>query len=459
MSEPAAPSPSQDGLPTPRRYFAIFLLLAAMVVVVLDGTMANVALPSIAAAFGADASSTVLVVSSYQLAVLIALLPCGALGEIYGPRRVLLIGITVFTVMSAACALAWNLPVLVLARFFQGLGAGAVMALTMMNMRFVVPQRRMGTIIGFNAMTVSISIATGPALAGAVLSIASWQWLFAINIPLGLIILLGGRLLAHTPGVNRVLNAATVLTSTVMFILFFVGADRITRAPLVGVLLIAAAAACLLLLLRRERSSATPLIPTDLLSMPRFGIAVIASVACFSGQMLSYIAIPFYLQHTLGMSAALAGLYMMPWPIATVIVAPIAGWLADRVRAAILCTIGGLLFAVGLLIAGLSPPDPRAILFLIGTVFAGAGFGLFQTPNNRTLLLSAPRARAGAAGAMQGTARLSGQTIGAIIMSIVFATTSEASAPNIALVIAAVCVTVSALASFSRLRFETPKAT
>lgn len=431
--------------------------MTAMVVVVMDGTMVNVALPSIAASFRAEASSTVLVVSSYQLAVLIALLPCGALGEIYGPRRVFLIGIAVFTTASATCAFAWNLPVLVGARFVQGLGGGALMSLTMMNMRHVVPHRQLGTIIGFNAMTVSILIAAGPTVAGAILSVASWQWLFAINIPLGLTILLAGKVLAPTPGTGRPLHVATVLTSALMFILFFVGADRVTRTPLVGALLIAAAAGCLFVLLHIERDSKTPLIPTDLLASPPFRIAAIASVTCFTGQMLSYIAIPFYLQHTLNMSAALVGLYMMPWPIATVIVAPIAGWLADRFRAAMLCTIGGLLFAIGLLIAGLAPPDPRAILFLIGTVFAGAGFGLFQTPNNRTLLLSAPRTRAGAAGAMQGTARLSGQTIGAIIMSIVFATTSQASAPNIALVIAAVCVTVSALASFSRLRFETPK--
>lgn len=425
-----------------------------MVVVVMDGTMANVALPSIAASFRAEASSTVLVVSSYQLAVLIALLPCGALGEIYGPRRVFLIGIAVFTTASATCAFAWNLPVLVGARFVQGLGGGALMSLTMMNMRHVVPHRQLGTIIGFNAMTVSFSIAAGPAIAGAILSVASWQWLFAINIPLGLTILLAGKVLAPTPGTKRSLHAATVLTSALMFILFFVGADRVTRTPLVGAVLIAAAAGCLFVLLHIERDSKTPLVPTDLLASPPFRIAVIASVTCFTGQMLSYIAIPFYLQHTLNMSAALVGLYMMPWPIATVIVAPIAGRLADRFKAAWLCAIGGLLFATGLLIAGLAPPDPKAILFLVGTVFAGAGFGLFQTPNNRTLLLSAPKSRAGAAGAMQGTARLTGQTIGAIVMSIIFTATSQASAPNVALVIAGLCVAGSALASFSRVRFE-----
>lgn len=434
---------------------AVAVLLLTIVVVVLDGTIANMALPSIAASLGTDASSTVWVVSSFQLAVLVALLPCGALGEIYGPRRVFMIGITVFTAASAVCAFAGSLPVLVAARFVQGLGGGALMALSAMNLRYVVPQRQVGRIIGFNAMTVSIAIAAGPAIAGMILSFASWPWLFAINIPLGLLILSCSGLLANAPGVRRPLNRAALVCSTLMFILFFAGADRIVRSPVFGVLLIAAAAVCLVLLLRIERNTDTPIIPTDLLARPAFRFAIIASILCFSGQMLSYIAIPFYLQHTLAMSPALAGLYMIPWPAATVVIAPIAGWLADRYKTAWLCFTGGMLMAIGLFIAGLSPADTNAVAFLIGTTIAGAGFGLFQTPNNRTLLLSAPRARSGAAGAMQGTARLSGQTIGAIVMSIMFATMSQTHAPNAAIVLAGVCVAVSAVVSFSRVRFET----
>jgi DHA2 family multidrug resistance protein-like MFS transporter len=185
MPEPL-PTPAPDGLPVPRRYLAISVLLLTLVLVVLDGAIANVALPSIAASFGADPSSTVWVVSSYQIAVLIALLPCGALGEIYGPRRVYLIGIFIFTAASVVCAFAPNLPALVMGRFAQGLGGGALMALSSMNLRFAVPHRRLGTIIGINAMTVAISAAAGPAVAGAILSVATWHWMFAINIPLGL---------------------------------------------------------------------------------------------------------------------------------------------------------------------------------------------------------------------------------------------------------------------------------
>lgn len=455
MSTPSSLDHVDDGLPVPRRHFAVGVLLLSLVLVVLDGAIANVALPSIAISLGAHPSDTVWVVSGYQLAVLVALLPCGALGEIYGPRRVFLMGVTVFTLASTACVLAGSLPVLVAARFVQGLGAGAIMGLAAMNLRTAVPQRMLGTVIGFNAMAIAFSAAAGPAVAGAILSVASWPWLFAINIPLGAVVLLSGRLLGQMEGVRRRLNLPALLASTAMFILFFAGAEQIATAPLTGAILIACSILCLLSVLRLERNTPTPIVPTDLLAEPGFRVAVIASVACFTGQMLAYVALPFYLHHAMGMTPALTGLYMMPWPIATIIMAPIAGRLADRIKTAWLCASGGGLLAAGLLIAGLFPADAKGIAFLVGATLAGAGFGLFQTPNNRILLLSAPKARSGAAGAMQGTARLLGQTMGAISMSIIFALVPLASAPGFALLLAGVCAAVSALVSLSRARFET----
>lgn len=445
---------SNDGLASPRRYLATIFILLAAVLVVLDGAIANVALPSIALSLHAQAESTVWVVSAYQLAVLVALLPCGALGEIYGPRRVFLIGVALFTAASAACAFAGDLPVLILARFVQGLGAGAIMALAMMNLRSVLPQRMLGPIIGVNAMVIAISSAAGPGIAGAVLSVTTWPWLFAVNIPLGAIVLIGGGLLAQVEGKKRKLNAKALLANTLMFILFFCGADQIATAPVSGAVLVAASVACLLVLLRLERSSEAPIIPTDLLAAPAFRVAVIASISCFCGQMLSYIALPFYLQHTLHMTPVSAGLYMMPWPIATAIIAPVSGRLANRVKTAWLCATGGMLMSVGLLVAAFSPADPKGIAFLAGTVIAGLGFGLFQTPNNRVLLLSAPKARNGAAGAMQGTARLLGQTLGGISMSIIFATLPLSAALESAVAISAGCAATAGLVSLSRARYE-----
>lgn len=443
-----------DGLPAPRRYLAIAVLLMSLVLVVLDGAIANIALPSMAKSLHASAADTVWVVSSYQLAVLIALLPCGVLGEKFGPRRVFLIGIAVFVVASVGCALSVNLPMLVAARFLQGLGGGAIMALATMNLRFAVPQRLLGTIIGVNAMTIAISSAAGPGVAGAILAIAPWPWLFAVNLPIGVLVLCCGGLLAHTTGVARRLHAGALVLNTLTFILFFMGADRLGKAPVTGTILIIAAGLCLAALLKLERKSQTPLVPIDLFADPAFRVAVMASVCCFIGQMLSYVALPFYLQETVHMTPTRAGLYMMPWPAAVAIIAPISGRLANRIPTAWLCAAGAALMTLGLLVVALTPTDPHHLAFLIGTVIAGLGFGLFQTPNNRILLLSAPKARSGAAGAMQGTARLTGQTFGAIVMSIIFGFVPLMAASGVGLVLAGIFAALASVISLSRARYE-----
>lgn len=453
-TSPSAPT-IEDRSATPRQYLAVGVILLSIVLVVLDAAIANVALPSIALSLQAAADDTVWVVSAYQLAVLVALLPCGAIGEMYGARRVFLIGVALFTLASAACALAVNLPMLILARFAQGLGAGAIMALSMMNLRAALPQNLLGPMIGLVATVIGISAAAGPGIAGAILSVTTWPWLFAVNLPLGALILFGGTILEPIEGRERALSAAALLANTLMFILFFYGADQIATAPVQGVVLIAASAACLVVTLRLERDSAAPIIPTDLLALPAFRVAVIASVACFCGQMLSYIALPFYLQHGLNMTPVSAGLYMIPWPLATAVIAPLSGRLANRIKTAWLCATGGALLSGGLLIAGFTPPDPRHIGFLVGTIIAGLGFGLFQTPNNRILLLSAPKARNGAAGALQGTARLLGQTLGGVSMSILFALLPLTTALTTAIVIAAVFAALAGLISLSRASYET----
>jgi DHA2 family multidrug resistance protein-like MFS transporter len=304
-------------------------------------------------------------------------------------------------------------------------------------------------------MTVAISSAAGPGIAGAILAVASWPWLFAVNIPLGIIVLASGALLAPSRGVARKLDGRALVANALMFVLFFVGADRIAEAPVSGGLLIAGSVACLVTLLRIERKSTAPIVPTDLFAAPAFRFSAIASVCCFTGQTLGVIALPFYLQHGLGMTATEAGLYMMPWPAAVAVIAPISGRLADQMKTAWLCAVGGILLAIGLIGVGLLPDDPHHVAFIVGTVVAGLGFGLFQTPNNRILLLSAPKARSGAAGAMQGTARLTGQTLGAIAMAITFSVVPLTVAPEVALVLAAAFAAVAAVVSLGRVRHET----
>jgi DHA2 family multidrug resistance protein-like MFS transporter len=446
---------ASTGLREPRRTIAIFAVLSAMALVVLDAAIANVALPTIAGSLRVTPAMSVLIVTAYQTALVMGLLPSAALGESLGYRRVLTIGVALFTGASVACALSPSLPWLIAARFVQGLGGAVVMALGIALMRFVVPPERFGAAIGWNALTVALSSAAGPAIGAAILSVASWPWLFAANLPLGMIGLLATRALPHFAGTARRLDRFSIVLNALVFGSLVLGAEFLPAAPALAVALFVAAALGLLALVRREMPKAAPLVPLDLLAGASFRISVLASVCCFVGQTAGLVALPFYLEHALGQSPMTIGLYMTPWPLTVAIAAPIVGRLANRVSTAWLCAAGGACLAVGLAAAGLWPlvGDPRPLALF--TAICGLGFGLFNVPNNRNMFLSAPRERSGAAGGLQGTARLVGQTAGAVIMTLLFALTSVDLSPRIGLEIGAALTLAAGLVSTLRVRPRT----
>ena len=180
------------------------------------------------------------------------------------------------------------------------------------------------------------------------------------------------------------------------------------------------------------------MVPLDLLRGKPFRTSVIASVCCFAGQTTGLVALPFYLQHELGQTLLTTGLYMTAWPLSVAAAALAAGRLADRAPTAWLCALGGICLALGLAAMALVPLDGEPRLLVPFVMICGLGFGLFQTPNNRNMFLSAPVERSGAAGGMQGTARLTGQTAGAVLMTLLFAATTIDAAPRIGFGIGAV---------------------
>jgi DHA2 family multidrug resistance protein-like MFS transporter len=448
LEDPAA---SEAGLDGARRALAIGAVLAATVLVVLDGAIANVALPTIARSLSVSPALSVRVVTAYQMALVMALLPCAALGESLGYRRVFAAGVALFTLGSALCAAAPSLAWLVAARFLQGLGGAAIMALGVALMRFVVPHRQLGAAIGWNALAVALASAAGPTLGAMILSAGGWPWLFAVNLPLGVAVLaLAGRALPRVTGTGRRLDLISAALNAGAFAAVVLGAEELPTRPTLAVALFAAAALGMTLLVRREAPRAAPLIPLDLLAGRSFRISVIASVLCFAGQAAGMIALPFYLQHGLGRDALATGLYITPWPLTVAVASRIAGRLADRVSTAWLCAAGGACLALGLGGAALWPLKGDAWPLIPLVMLCGLGFGLFQVSNNRNMFLSAPRARSGAAGGLQGTARLAGQTTGAVIMTLLFTLASGAAAPRIGLAIAAVLTLAAGLVSTLR---------
>jgi MFS family permease len=185
MNRPRA----REGLPQPQRRRAMLVVLTGLSMSVLDGAIANIALPTIAAELRTDPANAVLVVNAYQLALTVSLLPFASLGELRGYRRVFVWGLAVFTLGSLACALSGSLNALVASRILQGFGGAGLMSVNTALLRFIYPADQLGRGVGINALVGSASAAIGPSVAAGILSIASWQWLFAINVPLGVVAL------------------------------------------------------------------------------------------------------------------------------------------------------------------------------------------------------------------------------------------------------------------------------
>jgi DHA2 family multidrug resistance protein-like MFS transporter len=421
-----------------------------MVLVVLDAAIANVALPSIARSLQVTPGMSVWIITAYQASLLMALLPCAALGESLGYRRVFTVGVALFVGASALCAVSPTLPWLVAARFLQGLGGAAVLALGVALLRFVVPTDQLGAAIGWNALAVALSSAAGPTIGAAILSVTGWPWLFAVNVPLGVFVVLATHALPTVGGMARRLDLFSMALNAGAFASLVIGAELLPARPALATVLLAVAAVVLAALVRRERPREAPLVPLDLLSTDSFLISVISSVCCFAGVAAGMVALPFYLQHGLRQSIWITGLYMTPWPLTAAVAAPFVGRLAKHVSTACLCVVGGACLSIGLLAAALWPMQGHPLPLVPITMLCGLGFGLFQVPNNQNMFLAAPPERSGAAGGMQGTARLAGQTSGAIIMTFLFTLTSVDAAPRIGLGIAAVLAMAAGLVSTLR---------
>jgi DHA2 family multidrug resistance protein-like MFS transporter len=440
-----------DGVPAPRRYAAVAAILGAGVLVVLDGAIANIALPSIAQQLRATPADAVWIVTAYQLAVVMFLLPASAVGERYGYRRVFAGGVALFTAASALCALAPSLPWLVAARCLQGLGSAAVMPLGLALLRFTYPRRLLARSIAWNALAVAFASAAGPTLGAFILSAASWPWLFAVNLPIGLLVLAACTKLPSPARSVRPIDVWSIALNAVVFASFVLGSDRLVEHPLHGGALLALSVVCTVLLVRREMPKAAPLIPLDLLRVHSFRISIVASVCCFTAQMAGLVALPFYIQHDLGQSAVTAGLLMTPWPLAVMLAAPLSARLVQRVPNAWLCGAGSACFAIGLALCALWPLHGNPALPIAAfTSLAGLGFGFFQTPNNQNMLLSAPKERSGAAGGAQGTARLTGLTLGSLLMSAMFGLLPSHSAVQWGLATAAVAALAGSVVSLLR---------
>ena len=420
---------------------------------VLDYAVANVALPTIGRDIHASASSSIWVVNAYQLASVVSLLPLAALGNRLGQARICRFGLGLFVFASLLCAASRTLPELASARALQGFGGACIMSVNAALLRYIYPANRLGRGIAFNGSVIGTAVALGPTVAAAVLSVAGWQWLFLINLPLGGAALLASASLPRTPPRTTQFDTAGAALLALAFGTLLIGGDGFAHRDAVAFSLtfVAVGTVSLAALLRRQLGQSEPMLPVDLLALPAFRAAFLTGLLAFIASNFFLISMPFNLQAVLHRSPVMTGLLITPWPAGTVLMAPLVGRLADRYPAGLLSSIGLAVAGCGFLALRLLPPNPGDFDIMWRICLAGIGFGLFQPPNNRAMLVTVPMARTAGASGMISVARLLGQTLGAMLVATTLGLVAHG-ATLLCLSLAAGTAFVAATVSASRLR-------
>lgn len=410
-----------DGLFGNARTLAMFAVAISVLLSVLDYAVVNVALPAIARDIHTSDSTSIWVINAYQLASVISLLPLAAMGDRVGHARMCRIGLVLFVVASILCAISKNLPELASARALQGFGGACIMSVNAALVRYIYPAKMLGRGIALNGVVVAAGVALGPTIAAGVLAVTTWQWLFLINLPLGgAALYFAVTALPKTPTTGGRFDFFSAALLAVGLGAVIIGGDSFAHAASVwfAVSLILVGSVSLVFLIQRQRGRVDPLLPIDLLARLGFTTAFMTGFVGFVASNFFIISMPFNMMNNLGRTAVQTGLLMTPWPVAIVLVAPVVGRLTDKLPASLLSTLGLSITATGFLLLRLLPPDPSNLDIIWRIAVAGAGFGIYQPPNNKAMITTAPMNRTGSASGMISVARLLGQSVGGMLVAL-----------------------------------------
>ncbi|MEH6593813.1 MAG: MFS transporter [Halioglobus sp.] len=413
-----------NGLEKPKRYFAIFAISCGTALMVMDGALPNVALPTIAREMNIDSSSAIMIVSVYQLVLVMTLLPLSALGSRIGLRKMYQLGLCVFIGSALLCFLAPNLPLLLAARALQALGAAAALSVGSAIIRSIYPANQLGRGIGINTIIVASAAAVAPIMGGYILSVANWHWIFVATVPLGLLSLLVGQsALPDVAGHDQPISRLGALLCALTFGLLISGLLALARGyhlpTSLAVLILGALAA--VVFVRRELNQALPILPVDLLANRLVTLSILGAQFAFIGSMTFILSLPFRLQENFGFSPSEVGAAIAPFPLAMMVSAPFAAMLSDRYHPGILGGIGMAIATSGMLLLALIPEGATQLDIVWRMAVCGTGYGLFLSPNAKLIISAAPIARAASAGGLISTNRLVGQALGAALVTALLA--------------------------------------
>jgi EmrB/QacA subfamily drug resistance transporter len=427
MSNPVIAAPEQTAASAGRETsprWALAALSLSMLVSSLGASVANVALPTLAQAFGASFPQVQWVVLAYLLAITSLVVGAGRLGDMVGRRRLLLGGLVLFTLASVLCGLAPTLWLLVAARAAQGLGAAVMMALTMALVGEIMPKDRTGTAMGLLGTMSAVGTALGPSLGGFLIAGLGWRSIFLVNLPLGIAALaLAWRALpADAPKAQRAGFDAMGMLLLALTLAAYALAMTTGRGSfgLLNVALAAAAIVGVALFVLAERRAASPLIRLELFRQPLLSASLATNALVTTVVMATMVVGPFYLARGLGLSAAAVGAVVSVGPVVAALTGIPAGRIVDRLGAQRMTVVGLVGVTAGSIILALLPATLGIIGYAAPLVVITAGYALFQAANNTAVMAGVPKDERGVISGVLNLSRNLGFVTGGSAMGGVF---------------------------------------
>ena len=407
-------------------WLVLVVLTTGFFMILLDTTIVNVAIPAMSAGLNTTLDQILWVLNAYILVYAVLLITAGRLGDLYGQRTLFAIGLFVFTVASALCGLSQNVGELIAARILQGVGGALLTPQTLSILTSLFPPERRGAAFGVWGGVAGLATVAGPTIGGAIITYIDWRWIFFINVPIGIAALIATFVIIPDlrPGRHHGWDIVGIILATSgLFAIVFglIEGQRYSWGEFAyGVTIpeiIVAGVALIVIFIVWERYQAEPLVPLSLFAERNFAVANWIAAAVSFAMLSLFLPITIYLQSVRGFSALTAGLTLAPMSLTSMVFAPFAGRMADRIGGKYILTAGITLFTIGFgtftYVAG---PDSNWLTFLLPAIIAGAGMGLTFAPMTTVAMRNISPRVAGAASGVLNTTRQLGAAIGSAVV-------------------------------------------
>lgn len=409
-----------------RKWLVMTAVAAGTLLTTIDGNIVNVALPTLVRELQTDFATVQWVVLAYLLALATLMLSLGRLGDMIGKKPIYVTGFIIFTTGSVLCALTPGIYWLISFRVVQAVGGAMLLALSMAIVTEAFPPEERGRALGLNGTFVSVGIVAGPTLGGLLLSVTTWQWIFLVNLPIGIV----GTILAmrYVPasqlsGQQRFDygGAGTLFISLLGLLLgLTVGQQRGWGDTAVLILFITFFLFIILFVVIENRTT-QPMIDLRLFRNKLFSINLITGFATFVAIAGTVILMPFYLENILGFTTGRVGLLMAVVPLFLGVVAPLSGSLSDRFGTRPITVAGLIMLVLGYWAMSTLNQQTTGLGYVLRLLPVGVGMGMFQSPNNSAVMGSVPRRRLGIASGLLAISRTLGQTTGIALLGALWA--------------------------------------